>query len=142
MDFVCTKETFRPVAHDIVRWLEQNKDFHLVQAWMEEQCFGPLSRDEWDEWHKDCRFCAVVENGEIVSIAHAWKSSESNWIVAGVYTKKESRCKGYAKAVCSLVTSHILSCRDKALCYTKDHNIPMIKVLESLGFQRTPLITP
>jgi len=139
VEFVCTKETFKPVSHDIARWLDQDEDFHLVRAWMEEQRFpnGPLSQEEWDEWHKDCQFCAVLQDGKIASIAHAWKASESTWIVAGVYTKEGCRCRGYAKAVCSLVTSYILSYKSKAICVTKDRNIPMIRVLESLGFQTT-----
>ena len=105
VEFVCTNETFRPVSHDIARWLDQDEGFHLVRAWMKEQKFGPLLREEWDEWHKDCRFCALVQDGKIASLAHAWKSCESTWIVASVYTKEECRRQGYAKAVCSLVTS-------------------------------------
>jgi predicted GNAT family acetyltransferase len=135
ISFVCTPETFKPITHDMVRWLDSDKDFYLMQA-IEVEEGEPLSREEWESWQKECQFCAMVRDGKIISLAHAWKYSETAWEVAGVWTKEEFRCQGYARAVCSFVTSYILSCGRKATCSTRQNNVPMIKVAESLGFQR------
>ena len=135
LKFVCTETTFRPVTHNKVRWLNQDKDFPLVQSWVEEQKFEPLLREEWYEMNKDNQYCAAVVDGKIVSIASAWKASDSpSWLVAGVYTAPAFRSQGYARAACSLITSYILEYCDNALCQTMKSNTPMIKVLESLGF--------
>lgn len=132
--FECTQETFKPVAHDMVGWLDPDRDLHLVQAIFE----NPPSREEWDDWHKQgYQYCAIVTDGSIVSIAAVWKYSESAWETAAVWTKEEFRCQGYAKAVCSFVTSYILNCGRKATCSTRKTNVPMIRVAENLGFHRT-----
>ena len=137
IEFVCPQETFKPVAHDMVRWLNQDKDLHLVQA-IFEKGQEPPSREEWDDWHKQgYQYCAIVKDGRIVSIAAVWKYSESAWETAAVWTKEEFRCQGYAKAVCSFVTSYILGCGRKATCSTRKTNVPMIRVAENLGFHQT-----
>lgn len=135
--FVCNKETFKPVAYDMVRWLDQDKDFQLFRDMNMNPSVEPITREEWDDAHKQgYHFCAIIKDNRIVACAAVWKYSESSWEVAAVGTKKEFRCRGYAKAVCSFVTSYILNNGRQATCHTEENNIPMIKVLESLNFKK------
>jgi ribosomal protein S18 acetylase RimI-like enzyme len=134
--FSCTRDTFKPVAHGTVRWLDQDKDFPLFQAIR--VSLEPPTRAEWDEWHTEgYQYCAIVENGEIVSVAAALRRSESAWEVAAVWTHPDFRGRGYAKAVCSFVTAYILDTGRVATCGTRENNAPMIGVVKALGFERT-----
>ena len=136
LEFACTSDTFRPVAHDRVRWLDQEKDFALFRAIRVP--IEPPTREEWDSWHQGgFRYCALVQNGEIVSVAAAWRRSEAAWEVAAVWTHPDFRGRGHAKAVCSFVTSYILNSGRIATCGTREDNAPMIRVVEALGFERS-----
>ena len=53
-----------------------------------------------------------------------------------MHTREGYRGKGYAKAVCSFVTAHILASGRSATCSTRADNTSMLRVATALGFRR------
>jgi RimJ/RimL family protein N-acetyltransferase len=141
---ICTPETFTPVGHEEVRWLDQDEDLGLYQQSSRDRQADPLSpegsvgvpeRSDWEEWHdQGYRYCALIQDGMILARAASWTYSETAWELAAVWTHEDHRGRGYAKAVCSFVTAHILAGPGRATCHTS--NPAMIRVAESLGYQR------
>jgi predicted GNAT family acetyltransferase len=130
----CTQKTFRPVPHDPVRWLDPERDLTLMQrSW---GAVGiQISREDLEEWTaQGYRFCAVVEEGRIVSKAARWAYSDTVWELAGVHTEETHRQRGYGKMVCSCVTAHILAHVGQATCHARASNISMRRLAESVGF--------
>src|SRR5689334_11894110 len=131
----CTSETFRPCLRYPVRWLDVEADYPLARAiW-----FEPLSLEGWRQFREDgYRYCAVVEEGRIVSMAAAWSYSDTAWEVAAVHTVPEARRRGYGKSVVSFVTAHILELGRLATCLTVSTNLPMQDTAKSVGFYVAP----
>ncbi|MHC4479728.1 MAG: GNAT family N-acetyltransferase [Planctomycetota bacterium] len=131
----CDEASFRPVDSGSARWLDWDEDFALAQqAWPQD---ARLSRQEWEQARADgyC-YCAIVEDGQVVSIAAEYRFSEEAWMVAAVKTAPPFRRRGYGKEVVSFVTAHILDAGRKATCETRDGNLAMIRTAESVGFRR------
>jgi predicted GNAT family acetyltransferase len=121
-----------------VRWLDWDLDFSLAQAMWPEAL--PLTRATWDEARAlGYRYCGAIEQGYIRAIAAVWRYSEMAWEVAAVRTLPEARRQGYAKAVVSFVTAHILDAGKRATCTTGEDNLAMQRTAESVGFCRIDL---
>jgi GNAT superfamily N-acetyltransferase len=87
----CVAAEFRPRQPHAVRWLNWEEDYTLARdLWA-----FPISRDDWlgfrDEGYQ---YCAVVEDGRIVSIAAVWRYSDHAWELAAVSTRPEFRRRG------------------------------------------------
>ena len=133
----CTPETFAPVDYSGVRWLDMDADYPLMREVWEVRGNRPPAREEFRAWRDGgYQYCAIVEDGKILSIAASWSRSPSAWELAAVWTREEARGRGYAKAVCSFATAHILANGRIATCGTRRNNLPMIRVAESIGFRR------
>ncbi len=135
MKFFCTKQSFTPTNTRRVRWLDQNADFPLARNYW--ALFGqPLTRQTWDQVHDELgyRYAAIVENGHILSCAAVWCFSRYVWDVSAVSTAPASRRQGYAKAVVSFVTAHILESGRTPMTSTDDDNLAMIATARSVGF--------
>ena len=131
----CTSDTFVPAPDPQVRWLDQESDFALAhESW--ETNGIPLTRAEWDDWHRQgYRYCGIVEGKRLVAFAAAWAYSPTGWEVAAVQTREGHRSRGYSKAVCSFVTAHILAHGRRATLHTRADNAPMVQIARSLGFR-------
>ena len=135
VNYICTQEVFRPALLHAVRWLDWDEDYTLARD------FWPphigLSLQDWlsarDEGY---RYCAVVEDGGIVSMAAVLRYSEPEWMLAAVMTKPETRRCGYGKSVCTFATAHILDAGRVATTTTEVTNIAMRKTAESIGYQQ------
>ena len=131
---VCTVEQFRPCSTARVRWLDWDRDYSLAEAFWPVQF--PLTRKIWDEAREmGYRYCAIVEEGRIASLAAEYRYSDDAWMVAAVGTAPEYRRRGYAKAVVSFVTGGILRAGRLATCSTREDNMAMIRTAESVGFR-------
>jgi len=136
VELTCTPADFRLVATSRVRWLDWEQDFALVQAYWPPQF--PLTPEIWAEARDlGYHYCAVVEDGQIASIAAEYRCADDAWMVAAVSTAPAFQRRGYAKAVVSFVTHGILDARRIAFCQTRQDNIPMIRTAESVGFHIT-----
>ena len=131
----CTLQTFLPAPDPRVRWLDRDADFALAhESW--EARGTPISRADWDDWHRTgYRYCGIVEHQRLVAFAAVWRYSPTAWELAAVQTREGYRSRGYAKAVCSFVTAHILGSGRTATCNTRADNAPMLRVATKLGFQ-------
>jgi GNAT superfamily N-acetyltransferase len=131
----CTQATFRPCPIAQIRWLNQPQDYFLASEFWPATI--PLRQSDWDEAHaQSYRYCAFIENEHILSLAAEWRYSEHQWEVAGVQTRPLYRRRGYAKAVVSFVTTHILAQGRVATCTIEASNIGMICTAQSVGFER------
>jgi predicted GNAT family acetyltransferase len=138
IEFVCAKADFVPAPFEKVRWLDQDCDYDLFRKrsfWT--ALGGPPSVDEWRDFHaQGYQYCAVVDGDEIVASAAVWKYSEKAWELAAVRTDEAHRRLGYAKAVCSFVTSYILKNARVATCHIREGNVAMIDLAQRLGFKK------
>lgn len=138
LEFECTKETYRPGRHDIVRWLDPYFDLGLVrESW--ESWLQPPTQETWDALHQQgYRYCAIIYQGLIVAVAAVWTYSEEAWELAAVHTHPDFRRLGCAKATCAFVTDYIIRNHRRATCHTTDTNEGMIAVLKGLGYRLVP----
>ena len=131
---VCTALTFTPVTDARVRWLDQDGDYDLAHEFWRAGGFS-LKRDEWDEIHNEgYRYSGLVEDQVLASRAAVWTYSSMRWELAAVSTRDGNWARGYATAVCSFVTAHILASGRTATCHTRSGNGPMQRVVLSLGY--------
>ena len=136
--YECTPATFQPNTDHNVRWLDWKRDDVLARTiWPDER---PLSRETWLEARElGYRYCGVVVQGiagkqRLLAIAAVCCYSETAWEAAAVRTQADARRHGYAKAVVSFVTAHILDHGRRATCTTGRDNVAMQKTAESVGF--------
>ena len=136
VSLICTRASFRPIDCSRVRWLDWVQHYPLAAAyWPEEFALLP---EDWEQNRADgFRYCAIVEDGAIAALAAVWTYSNTHWEVASVSTAPSYRQQGYAKAVVSFATAHILEHDRKATILTRDTNVAMCKAAESVGFYRS-----
>lgn len=137
----CTGETFRPVGHEEVRWLDQEGDLALYgEAFYRKIGAEPPSRADWEAWHQEgYRYCGLVRGQIILARAAVWSCSETAWELAAVLTQPDHRGRGYARSVCSFATSQILAAGRTATCHTALANTAMLRIAERLGYRRRSL---
>jgi RimJ/RimL family protein N-acetyltransferase len=141
--YECTPATFTPRARHPVRWLDWEADFGLAQAMWPEAY--PLTPEIWQEAREaGYRYCAVIEDGRILSIAAVWRYSDEAWEAAAVSTRPDARRRGCAASVVSFATAHILDSGRRATCTTAADNLAMQRTAEAVGFRRIgqPAPTP
>lgn len=131
----CAAATFRPLQSHAVRWLEVEADYPLARDFWA----FPISPEDCQGFRDEgYQYCAVVEDGRIVSIAAAWRYSEQAWELAVVSTAPEFRRCGYGQSVASFVTATILTQGRRATCLTATENVAMQKTAQSVGFYFAP----
>lgn len=136
VELICTLADFRPAPAVHVRWLDWEQDFALAQAFWPPEF--PLTPEIWAEARDlGYHYCAIIENGQIVSTAAEYRCADDAWMVAAVRTSSTFQRRGYAKAVVSFVAQGILDAGRIAFCQTRQDNIPMIRAAESVGFHIT-----
>jgi GNAT superfamily N-acetyltransferase len=135
VSFECTPGTFIPVPDLRVRWLDQESDVELVRGMWETKGI-PVTPADWDDWHRQgYHYCGIVEDGRLAAVAAVWAYSPTAWQLAAVQTREGYRSRGYAKAVYSFATAHILDNGRTATSSTRADNTAMRSVLARLGFR-------
>ena len=136
MKLVCDTGTFQPVDCAGVQWLDWGSGFEMWRRFCAPRV--SVSREGWQQARDDgYRYCAVVRDGEIASIAAEYRFSEDAWMVAAVATAPRFRGRGYAKRVVSFITAQILDAGRLATCHTRDDNVAMIRTAQSVGFRES-----
>jgi RimJ/RimL family protein N-acetyltransferase len=129
----CVADMFRPRQLHAVRWLDVEADYPLARGFWA----FPISPADWRGFRDDgYQYCAVVEDGRIVSIGAIWRYSDHAWELVAVSTRPKFRRQGYGQSVASVVTAAILSEGRRATCLTAADNVAMQRTAESLGFYR------
>ena len=91
--------------------------------------------ENYQQWYeKGCIYYILLVDERIVATAAIEKYSNDKWEAADVRVLRSERNKGYGKQIVYFVTKCILDHGITATCYTEDDNIPMQKVINSLGF--------
>jgi hypothetical protein len=134
--YLCTKESFRPVSSDSVRWLAPQADYYRYQQMLHTRGVEPPLYETWLEWHaQGYGFAAYVRPGTVLSVAAVLRQPEADWELAGVRTLDAHQGLGYATAVSSFITNYILNERGKAACELADEDAAMRHILEKLGYR-------
>ena len=143
--YECTRATFQPEIRYPVRWLDWERDYALASTiWPDE---FPLTQETWREARElGYRYAGVVAcrpagrrpsgRERLLAIAAVWRYSEEAWEAAAVRTQPDVRRRGYARAVVSFVTAHILQSGRRATCTTGSDNVAMQRTAEGVGFVR------
>lgn len=132
--FECTWETFRPADCAGVRWLDWDRDYEGVRDFAQDMGHTFTPADWRTAREEGYRYCALIREGRLLSIAAAWHYSETAWEVAAVATRKACRRRGYGKAVVTFVTEYILRSGRTATCTTNRENTAMRRTAEAVGF--------
>lgn len=135
--YLCTRNSFRPVSAESVRWLAPKADYYRYQQMLYTRGVDPPTYETWLEWHaQGYGFAAYVRQGTILSIAAVLRQPEGGWLLAGVRTLDAHQSQGYATAVSSFVTNYIVIERGQVRCDLDDQDAAMIHILEKLGYRR------
>ena len=94
-----------------------------------------ISEADWREVYADNTvYYLLYEKGVPVARAAVEKTSGETWEVSDVRTAKPFRNRGFSEKICRYVISQILSENKKAAIRTESDNLPMLRVIEKLGF--------
>ena len=131
---------FHPEKNIEIRWLKLLDDLYSVHLFAKDRdpdivFDGKESFELFQEWADNgCIYCAAFADERIVAMAAVEKYSSDKWETADVRVLRSERNKDYAKLICYFVTKFILDNGYIATCRTEEDNIPMQKVIHSLGF--------
>lgn len=125
--WICDKTSFRSADTGKVRWLDWGDVYY------------PHSREKYEEmlYWGNVRMGAIIEDGKIVAQAYAQQRSKDVTEVVSVNTLPPFRGKGYARAVVSFLTAHILADGRTATMETRNDNLAMIHVADTIGYRRS-----
>jgi len=131
---------FYPGKNVEIRWIKLPDDLYAVHLFSKDRepdiVFDESALFEsFQKWSENgCTYCAAFADGDIVAMAAVEKYSDDKWETADVRVMRSERGKNYAKQICYFVTKFILDNGRIATCRTEEDNIPMQKVIHSLGF--------
>ena len=137
LSFTTDGTGFRPYRMEGVRWWD-------VGDWREADEAGRRAWPDWEFWPEEewrqlygegYRYCALLRDGAAVATAGLWLRSPTTWEVIAVGTAPLYRGQGYAKAVVTFVTEHVLVQGRMARITTRSDNLPMRRVIARLGFR-------
>ena len=134
--FITTGEGFRRHQADGLRWWRPDDWPEACEAhrgmWPGNDFW---SETEWRDLHgQGYRYCALVRDGHALAVAGLWPRTESEWEVIAVGTAPAHRNRGYAKGIVTFVVDEILAHGRSAGITTRHDNVPMLRVIDQLGF--------
>ena len=101
------------------------------------QARASVSEEEWQRWNAEgIEFYMLFADGIPVARCSIEKYSEDKWEAADVRTVREYRGRGYAREIVAHVTRLILAQGKTATCRTLSENAAMLRVMETVGYQR------
>ena len=133
-DMICDRESFKPSPLErlAVRLREEHaplyKDLELERG-------IEISIDEAREILREYTHYGVIADGVLASIVARYVSLPEIHIIGGVFTRKEYRGRGYAKAVTSALTREAVSSGAFAGLHVETDNEPAIRVYRGLGYR-------
>jgi GNAT superfamily N-acetyltransferase len=90
----------------------------------------------YTEWIGRMPLYGVFLGEELVSYAGSFIQLPQVWMIGGVYTAVEHRCRGYATSATSAVTEEALRNADAAALFARSDNRAAIKVYERIGYRK------
>lgn len=122
----------RPKESDLEQLAECSAAF--VQECLDQRCSREeaLMKARTDIESGTCRIIRL--NGRVIAMAKIVRENERNQCIGGVYTRPESRGKGYASAVVAQLTVDILESGKIPALYTDLSNPASNKAYTNVGF--------
>jgi len=140
MRFYATKDAFRPCLTTGARWWGHD-DWAAARAAAEGMWPGGeyWAESEWHELYREgYRYCALLVDGHSVATAGLWPCAQAEWEVIAVAAAPAHRNRGHGSAIVSFVAEEILTHGRIATITTREDNLPMLRVIERLGFRPKP----
>lgn len=136
LDMVVNEDSFKPYRGVSTVRLDP-KSLEHANALVELKALQgvQLSPSEAASLIRKMRYHGVFEGKRLASIAGTYLRTRDIWVLGDVFTRPESRGRGYAKAVTSSVTLDVLNAGAMALLHVEEDNIPARRVYESLGYR-------
>ena len=133
-DMICGHNSFKPsLLERLAVKLREEHAFLYRDLKLERGI--EISVDEAREILREYTHYGVIVDNVLVSIAARYITLPWIHAIGGVFTRKEYRGRGYAKAVTSALTGEAVSSRVFAGLHVEVDNKPAIKVYESLGYR-------
>lgn len=121
-------------------YTEFNKHLKLCKPKHKRLFYKGADITDWNEWLKEgTEYYLLYADNMPVARCAIEKYSDTAWEAADVKTVPEYRNNGLAKEIVSFVTQKILDQEKNATCSTLPVNFAMLKVIQSLGFQRADI---
>ncbi len=133
-DMICSREDFKPSPLEKLA-IKLGREHASLYRELELLRGVEISIDEAREILKEYTHYGVIINDTLVSIAARYITLPVIHIIGGVFTRKEYRKKGYAKAVSSALTREAVSSGASAGLHVEVDNEPAIKVYTKLGYK-------
>ncbi len=135
-DMICDHDSFKPSPLERLAVKLREEHASLYRD-LELERGIEISVDEAREILREYTHYGVIVDNVLASIAARYITLPWIHIMGGVFTRKEYRGRGYAKAVTSALTREAVSSRAFAGLHVEVDNEPAIKVYESLGYRIT-----
>ena len=130
--------TDKPVKLDCLNVvLNYKTDESLIPLWLE----NGYDRKSIDEYFKNGAVSfSIYSNNIPISTCFIFPSFGDIWEIAALHTINEERRKGYGKLVAAAALNYIVGMGKKLRYQVLDTNISSIRLIESLGLQRTLIL--
>ncbi len=133
-DMICDPENFRPSP--LERMAVRLKEEHaLLYRDLELERGTEMSVDEAREIIREYTHYGVIIDNALASIAARYITLPQIHVIGGVFTRKEYRGKGFAKAVTSALTREAMASSIPAGLHVEVGNEPAIRVYRRLGYR-------
>lgn len=114
-----------------------NKHLRLCKPKNKRLFFRGASQSDWKKWYNEnTEYYLLFVDDKPVSRCAIEKYSSDAWEAADVKTAPEYRNRGYSKEIVAYVTKKILEQGKTATCRTQKNNLPMLKVMETIGYKK------
>jgi len=133
-DMVCTRNTFKPSPLEGLA-VKLGEEHAPLYRDLEVERGVELSIGEAREILKTYTHYGVIVGNVLASIAARYVTLPHLHVIGGVFTRREYRGRGYAKAAVSALTREAVDSRATAGLHAEVDNKPAIRVYKSLGYE-------
>lgn len=133
-DMICGRESFNPSPLEGLAIKLGEKHAYLYKD-LELERGIEMTMDEAREILKEYTHYGVIVDYILASIAARYVTLPWNHVIGGVFTRKEYRGRGYAKAVTSALTREAVASGAYAGLHVEVDNEPAIRVYKALGYR-------
>jgi hypothetical protein len=118
-----------------IRWIVVPADVTAFAAFLSSEQGRNVTAGDLRDWESaGTSYCGLFVRDEMFARTAVERYSETAWECADVRVARSARGCGYAKQICSFVTSYILGNEKTATIGTESDNTEMLKVIGALGY--------
>ncbi len=135
-DMICDRDSFNPSPLEKLA-IKLGKEHALLYKDLELERGIEITIDEAREILEAYTHYGIIVDNTLASIAARYVTLPWIHVIGGVFTRKEYRGRGYAKAVVSALTREAVTSGALAGLHVEEDNEPAIRVYKSLGYRIT-----